>query len=159
MNALVVIYSRTGRTRRVGQEIAAALGAELEVIADRRSRRGLFGFLRSGCEALQAKTPAITPPQHDPRDYDLVVIGTPIWGGRMASPIRTYLMRFRGAFRRAAFFCTSQGGGHRDALAEMARLAGVEPVATLEVSAREMQLGQDAEAIKEFAARLAEHSG
>lgn len=156
MKALVVVYSWTGRTLSLARQIAEELGADLEAIHDRTGRRGLLGFLRSGYEALSGKIPPIAEPKHDPGEYDLVVIGTPIWAGRMSSPVRAYLHRFRGKLRRAAFFATSGGGGHKKALAEMARVADVEPISTLELTADQLESGRATEAIGEFIARLRE---
>ncbi|MBC7098879.1 NAD(P)H-dependent oxidoreductase [Candidatus Bipolaricaulota bacterium] len=159
MKTLVVVYSRTGTTLSLAKGIADALAADLEVIEDRVNRRGLLGFLRSGYEALRKKLPPIADPKHDPEDYDLVVVGTPIWAGRMSSPVRAYLHRFRGKLRKAAFFATSAGGGHQNALAEMAQVADVEPIPTLELAADQLKRGNAAEAVDEFIARLSRPAG
>ncbi|KUK27085.1 MAG: hypothetical protein XD60_0760 [Acetothermia bacterium 64_32] len=154
MKTLVAIYSRSGTTLSVGKRIADALGADLEVIEDRVNRRGILGFLRSGYEALAKRVPPIAEPKHDPGDYDLVVVGTPIWAGRMSSPVRAYLHRFRGKLPRAAFFATSAGGGHTKALAEMAEVAGVEPLSTLELTADQLESEEATRAVGEFTAEL-----
>lgn len=154
MKTLVAIYSRSGTTLSVGKRIADALGADLEVIEDRVNRRGILGFLRSGYEALAKRGPPIAEPKHDPGDYDLVVVGTPIWAGRMSSPARAYLHRFRGKLPRAAFFATSAGGGHEKALSEMGELAGVEPLATLEITRRQIDVGSADGPIADFVAEI-----
>jgi len=139
LKGLVVVYSRTGRTLAVGEKIAARLGADIERIAEPRERRGIFGFVRSGYEALREKKPPIVEPKRDPSRYDIVIVGTPIWAGRMASPMRTYLSRFAGGFHRAAFFATSSSGRNDAALRGMARVAGVEPIAVMELAPRDLK--------------------
>ena len=50
---LVVDYSRTGNTHLVAKAIAHDCGADLERIREVRSRRGLWGYLRSAREAMK----------------------------------------------------------------------------------------------------------
>lgn len=150
MKILVVAYSRTGNTLSVAKRIAGELQADLEVIEDKTYRKGILGFLRSGYDALSKKVPPIAEPKHDPGDYELAIIGTPIWAGRMSSPVRAYLLRFRGRFGQVAFFATSLGGGHGKALAEMAEVAAAKPLATVEVTSDQVRKGKEAEALKAF---------
>jgi flavodoxin len=76
---LVVDYSRSGNTHDVAKAISRGCCADLERIHDERSRAGLWGYLRSAREALKQKPGHIRRPKHDPADYDLVVLGSPVW--------------------------------------------------------------------------------
>jgi len=150
MKILVVVYSRTGNTLSVAKRIAGELQADLEVIEDKTDRKGILGFLRSGYEALRKKVPPIAEPKHNPGDYELVIIGTPIWAGRMSSPVRAYLLRFHGRFGQGAFFATSAGGGYGKALAEMAEVVAAKPLATVEITSDQVRKGKEVEALKAF---------
>lgn len=138
---LVVDYSRTGNTHKVGAAIAKACDADLEEIRDSRPRRGLWGWIRSAREAMRAMPAEIRPTKRDPASYDLVVVGSPVWTGHVSSPMRSYLTQRRGSFARLALFVTEGGSGGPRALAEMASLAGRQAAATMELRARE--LGDD----------------
>lgn len=159
MKSLVVVYSGTGSTLSVAQRIATELGADLETIEDKVDRKGILGFLRSGYEALREKTPPIAEPKHNPRKYDLVVVGTPIWAGRMSSPVRTYLSRTSGLFKQVAFFCTSRGGGNQRVFFEMARIAAAEPIATLELTSAQVKAGEGSTSIQNFVSKVREVLG
>lgn len=150
MKILMAVYSMTGNTLSVAKRIAKELGADLEIIEDNVNRRGIFGFLRSGYEAATKKTLPISEPKHNPSDYEITIIGTPIWAGRMSSPVRSYLMRFQECFKQVAFFATSLGGGHEKTFSEMAELTGVKPLATVEITSGEIKRGKGAEALKAF---------
>ncbi|MCD6456998.1 MAG: flavodoxin family protein [Methanophagales archaeon] len=150
MKTLVVVYSRTGNTLSVAKRIAGELEADLEVIEDKTDRKGILGFLRSGYEALRKKVPPIAEPKHNPGDYELVIIGTPIWAGRISSPVRAYLLRFHGHFGQMAFFATSAGGGHGKALDEMAEFTAAKPLATVEITSDHVRRGKEVEALKPF---------
>ena len=150
MKTLVAVYSRTGNTLSVAKKIAKELDANLEIIRDKINRKGILGFLRSGYESVRKKIPPIVEPKYNPKDFDLVIIGTPIWAGSMSSPVRAYILRFRGHFKKVAFFATSAGGGHDKALNEMAELAEAKPLAKIDISLRQLKRDNGEEAIKTF---------
>lgn len=131
---LVLYYSRTGFTQTIARQIAGACSADLEPIEDVTGGSHASGYVRSAIEAaLHVATP-IRPAKHVPSDYDIVVIGTPIWCGNVASPVRSYLKRQRRQFRRVAFFCSYGGSGQAKVLRDLESLCGRPAVATLAVA-------------------------
>lgn len=108
---LVVCYSRGGTTFEVAKYVAEALDADLERIEDCSTRKGVVGFVRSAVEAIAKGLPTIRT-LRDPRDYDFVVLGTPVWAGTVASPLRSYLTAHPGKIRLAGCFAvmTALGG-------------------------------------------------
>ena len=111
MRPLVVFYSRTGRTRKVGEAIATALDCDSEELVDTRKRSGPIGFMRSGREAQSKQLTVLQPVKRDPSLYDIVILGTPIWMGTMSSAMRTYIAENKSKFNRVAFFL--HAGRHR----------------------------------------------
>jgi flavodoxin len=154
MRTLVVFYSRSGHTQQVAREIAARCGADLEPIHESRSRRGLWGYLRSSWEALIHAAPPISPSIKDPGRYDLVVIGTPIWNFGLAAPVRAYAQRYSDRFKRVAFFCTEGGSGDARAFAELSRICGQEPVATFALTERQLPKPAHTGPLSEFLEHL-----
>jgi len=148
--ALVAYYSRTGHTRQVAEVIAAQLGADVEPIQDVRPRSGLLGYWRSGCEALHKTAVGIEPVEKDPDGYDLVVLGTPVWAGRMSSPLRAYINAHRANFARVAVFCTEGGASGEKAMRQVAELCDRLPVATLIVTERELGSGAFRQKVADF---------
>ncbi len=151
---LVVYFSRTGTTRKVAGEITARAQAECEEIRESRGRRGLLGYLRSAREALARRIGEIDAPKHDPALYDLVVIGSPVWASNMSAPVRAYLTRHLGQFRRVAFFCTQGGSGGAKVVQAMAELCGQPPVATLVLNEREIRAGRHQRQLDAFVSSL-----
>ena len=146
---LIAYYSRSGTTRRVADSLAAALKCDIEEITEPRSRAGLFGYARSLMEARQKRASIIAPAKRDPSSYDLIVVGTPIWGWSVSSPVRAYLIANRTRLPRVAFFRTLGGAGDKNALAQMQGLAGKAPDALCAITAREASTG-------DFGPRLAD---
>ena len=92
---LCIYYSRTGNTRRAVKAIAADLGAEIVAISDEEERGGWRGYIRCGMDAMKTSTRPLLPFQTEKplSEYRLVIIATPVWAGRCASPIRALLKR------------------------------------------------------------------
>ena len=149
---LVVYYTRTGTTQQLARWIAAALDGDLERIVDRTRRTGVLGYLRSGYEAGLQRLVPIEPPVRDPTQYDLVVVGTPIWNASVSSPVRSYLEAHRNELRKVAFFCTCGGRGDKRTFGQMTDVCGVAPIATLAV--RESTIEDCAPAVERFAAEI-----
>ena len=83
--SLVVFYSWTGNTGKVARALAETLSAELEEIREVKPRGGLFAFLRSGMEASRKRPAPIVRCSRNLADYDLVILGSPVWAASMAS--------------------------------------------------------------------------
>ena len=135
---LVVYYSRTGTTRRLAADLAQALGADIDEIHDAGGRMGFLGYWRSVSEARGRHATVISPALLDPADYDLVVIGTPVWAWSLSSPVRAYLTLHRPRLPNVAFFATLGGAGAESAFAQMQAVAGKPPQQVLAVTAAEM---------------------
>lgn len=151
---LVVCYSRSGTTLRVAREIATALGADLERIEEASQRAGKSGFVVSAFETLAKGLPSIGV-RHDPRAYELVVIGTPVWLGSMCSPVRSYVFMHRGRLPRLAFFATMRGRGADSALAELKLVCQAEDAPTCAISMRDVEKGRHWRRVDRFTQQLA----
>ena len=148
---LVVFYSRTGTTRRVAHAVAQSLGAEIEEIADLKRRTGLFGLFGAIRDALGRRCTPIGEPDRNPADYDIVILGSPVWVGRMSAPVRSYLDRFQGRFKAVAFLCTSGGKNNEIALfADMAEAADCAPTAVVAMTEAEVSKGSEWEKVGAF---------
>jgi menaquinone-dependent protoporphyrinogen IX oxidase len=130
---LVVYYSRTGHTEAIACGLARACDADLESIQEVSAlrRRGLFGYLRSGYEGTFRREVPIRAPHHDPRAYDVVLIGSPTWNSALCSPVRAYLGRYVGALPDVGFFATCEGRGADQVVQQMTEIVGKQPLATL----------------------------
>ncbi len=122
MRYLVVYYSRTGNSKFVAEKISAELNADVEEVVDLKSRRGWLGFLRAGYDATVGKDTKIEKTQKLPNDYDVVVVGTPVWNSRLTPAIRTYLKENDLAGKNVAVFSTNEGRGNEKTLAMLRSL-------------------------------------
>jgi flavodoxin len=106
MKSLVVYYSRTGKTRLVAERIAAELGSDIEEIIDLKSREGKLGWMSATRDASSEKETQIAPTKKIPKDYDLLIIGTPVWAFNLTPAIRTYIKNNDLSRKKVALFFT-----------------------------------------------------
>lgn len=150
---LVVFHSRSGHTRRIGRMLAARLQADSEEIGfDTPGAQP--GYLRCALQAALGGTAAVRAARHDPAEYELVLVGTPVWCWSLPAPVRGWLEQNRLGPAQVAFFCTMGGSGARRAFAQMRRACGKAPRATLALTEAQLEAGPRA-AVDAFAARLA----
>jgi hypothetical protein len=123
---LVVFYSQGTTTRRVASDLAELAGADIEEIVD---ESGLSGYFRPGALATFKRSTRIGTPTHDPPEYDVVFVCTPVWSWSLSPPVRAWLEANRGELASAGFVTVS-GDTKPDRIArDMARTGGVEPFA------------------------------
>ena len=124
MKKLVVYYSRTGNTKFVAEKIANQLNADISEIIDRKNRKGRLVFLTGGFAALREKLTKIeTSKSID--DYDLIIVGSPVWAGKITPAIRTFLVNNDFSDKQVAFFITLGGDKPKKALINMEKI--IEP--------------------------------
>src|SRR3989338_8550287 len=104
MKALIVYYSRTGTTKKVAEELADRLKADKEEIIDKKNRKGPIGYMIAGKDAMRKKLTKINELKKNPENYDLLVIGTPIWAFTMVPAIRTFLIKIKNYNKKIALF-------------------------------------------------------
>ena len=155
MKTLVAYYSRTGNTKRVAEALTENLNADIEAIMSDTKEKGTGRLAMQAFLRVRAK---ITQTTNDAASYDMVVIGSPVWVGKMSSPIRTYLAQNKDKFTSVAFFCThgnprSEGGVKM--LESMETLSGKKAAAVFDVPARRGS-GAYVGRAKRFAAALLE---
>jgi flavodoxin len=152
MKILVTYYSRTGTTKAVGEAIAKELGADCEEIVDLKRRTGLrpIRFLIAGYDAFMRRLTDISV-KRNPQDYELIIIGTPIWAGKMTPAVRMYLTSQRLDGKKVCFFCTGGGPGVEKTFEEARRLTPDSTViGNLALTAGEVKSGSFLEKVKTF---------
>jgi flavodoxin len=136
---LIVYYSLGGNTERVARDLAAHLGADLQPIHELTNRRGFRGYIRAAFDSLRERPALLGDIARNAADYDLTIVGTPIWVGRITPPVRTYLGTIRGAVRNVAFFTTSGGTAPENVVPGMERLLNLHAIASTGLAQRELR--------------------
>ena len=88
---LIVYYSRTGNSRIVADALMEYLSGTIEEIQSTKNRDGLLGVFTCVLDQLLDRDDILKPLDKDPRNYDPVIIVSPIWIGKISSPARTFI--------------------------------------------------------------------
>jgi menaquinone-dependent protoporphyrinogen IX oxidase len=136
---LVAYYSLGGNTGRIAKDLAARLGADILQIRELAERRGLLGYLGAALDSLRERSALLARLGKSAGDYDLVLVGTPVWAGRITPAARTYLKTLRGQARHVAFFSTSGGTDVARLVPAMQQLVGQEALASVGFTQAELR--------------------
>jgi hypothetical protein len=151
---LVVVYSYTGTSRRLSQQLCSQTGWQLAEVVEDRPRRGILGICRCVLDSLFRRRPAIHYDGPFPRNFDAVVLVSPIWLGRLAGPMRSFVTRRRDHLPDVAVISVAGAIGDFAAAAEVADLVGEAPIISTTFTAREIDDGTCAGRLQFFGAAL-----
>jgi flavodoxin len=127
MKSLVVFYSLDGHTRRVAESIAKASGADIRELRPRKanSKTGFLKYFLGGMHASFGHKEALRDPLPDLTPYDRVLIGTPVWAGKPAPAVNTFLAGCNLEKKQVLLFACSGGADNAKCFDTMkARLHG-----------------------------------
>ena len=110
MKCIVIYYSLTGNTKLIAELIAKSIKADLEQLTlVKPMPKGFTKFIIGGYQAIFNRNPKLKPYKIDFNKYDLIFLGSPIWGGKNAPAINTFLNDNTLHDKKICFFCTSGG--------------------------------------------------
>lgn len=134
-DTLIVFYSLEGNVDFVARALAKELGADLCRLETEKEypKKGLLKFFHGGKDAVAGLKPALKTALPDTAPYAKVVIAAPVWAGKPAAPINTFLEQADLSGKKVFAFTSSAGGNGDKALAMMldaAKKKGGEAVAS-----------------------------
>ncbi len=109
---LVIYYSYEGNTEQIAKVIANKLNADVLFLkpVKEMTSKGFTKFLWGGRQVVLKKKPELKPLKKNPLDYDVLVIGTPVWAYTFTPPLRTFFGEIPLKGKKIALFCTHEGG-------------------------------------------------
>jgi len=157
LKALIVYYTRTGQTKVVAETIRAILQCDVEELADTQKRSGLFGYMRAGRQTMKKELTVLKPLAKDPSQYDVVVVGTPVWVYNLSVPVRTYLEQNKDKIKKLAIFCTHGGKESFGAAFQSAEeITGLLAIAKLNLRTKEVKRAEHVEKTTAFVRKVEE---
>lgn len=152
LRTLIAYYPASKDSHGIVHAICASLGpgTDLQPLVEPRARATVTGVLRAIVDTLSRHKPAPARLHHDPARYDVLILGGPARGRRMAAPVRRYARRHGASARHVAF--VHMGCGHHadDAFFELEEYCGQVPCATLVVGQGHAKPPADRDALARF---------
>ena len=123
-NMLITYYSRTGNTREIANQIHERVGSEIIELQTVKSypedyeavKKQAMQELNSGFKpALKTKVEKIG-------SYDVIFVGTPIWWGTIAAPVKSFLSQYDLSGKSIVPFITHAGSGLGRSVSDISKL-------------------------------------
>lgn len=134
MKTAVIYYSLEGNTKHAAEKIAARLDADIiQLIPVKEYPTGKVSkYFWGGKSATFGEAPKLEPYRFDQNQYDLVILGTPIWAGTFAPPLRTFTRENKLTDKKVALFACCSGGATEKCFEQLKKdIGGSTVVSTL----------------------------
>ena len=124
MKRVIVYYSLEGNTKQAAESLAGQLQAELLEIRPLKDipEEGGRKFMIGGMQAMFGICPKLADVSVDLAAYDEIILGTPVWAGKCAPAIRSFLKKNHLDEKVCAVFTCSGGGDNAGCIADLEKL-------------------------------------
>ena len=153
---LVAYFSATGHTAPIAEYAADILGADLYEIKAKQpyTEVDLAYYTDGRCDKEQADPsvrPEIDGKVENMEQYDIILIGHPIWHGQAPRIISTFLETYDFANKTLVTFCTSASSGLGSSASD---LYGLVPSSAKWLESRRFAIGASNEEVGEWLAEI-----
>lgn len=127
---LVAYYSQSGHTAKLAHQIAAAADADLHQVTVGQDAYPADMYATDDVFKQQLNTqhfPQLTSHLPNPAQYDLLLVGGPVWDQRVSGPVISFLQQINGFTGRVADFSSaySATGNYEQDFCQLADNAGL----------------------------------
>lgn len=134
MKTLIAYFSFSGNNEMLAKELQNMVRGDLYQIRERRKRSGISIFL----DVLFKRVPKIEKPDIAINQYDHVIIVGPVWAGRIANPVKSFLKLEKDNLRDYSFISLCGNGGNKHLRQELTSLSGKTPVSIMELPVNDL---------------------
>ena len=149
---LILYYSLTGNTRAGCEALQKELDATIVEIKDLRKRSGKWGFFKTAIGSLFGRHTKIEPEKIDFTGYQHIILGSPIWTGKLSMAIRTVIGRNSFEGKKVVIYTTTNAyekEKQKEKARKLVRKAGGDVVGYYQVLAKEKVNGKKIDRTKE----------
>lgn len=121
---LITYYSRNGNTREIANQIHRSVGGdifEIQVVEPYPEDYEEVKKIAMHEQASDLK-PALKTKVEKIGSYDVIFVGTPIWWGTIAAPVKSFLLQYDLSGKTIVPFITHQGSGLGRSVADISKL-------------------------------------
>ena len=152
MSTLVVYFSFTGSTKFIAEKIAETMNADNAQLKTSKEypADGFKKYFFGGKSVIFGEKPDLVNEPIDWNRYDTIIIGTPVWAGSFAPPIKSFISQYKIRGKRIALFASHGGGGAKKCFAKLKKeLSGNEFICEIDfVEPKKNREGNTSKAVK-----------
>ena len=140
-NIMILYYSLTGNTKACCEALQKGLETDIIEIKDLSDRSGGWGFFKSAIGSLLGMHTDIEPEKPDLSAYSNVILGSPIWTGKLSMATRTLIDKNSFEGKKVVIFTTTNAfeqEKYKEKSKNLVREAGGEIVGYYQVLAKEV---------------------
>ncbi|MCL2774577.1 MAG: hypothetical protein FWD71_14705 [Oscillospiraceae bacterium] len=125
IKTLIVYYSRSGKSEIIAKDLQNRTGCDTDKIE--YANKNKISFIGAGFEAAFRKKVKIKGAGHNPGDYERIIFVTPVWAGKISTPIRSYMSENKANIKSYSLIATCGGSEIAGAIKDAADIMQKEP--------------------------------
>jgi len=134
MKTLIAYFSFSGNNEILAKELQNIVPADLYQIREMKKRTGISILL----DVLFKRVPEIEKPDIAINQYDHVILAAPVWAGRIANPVKSFLKLEKDNIRDYSFISMCGNGGNKHLGEELISLSGKTPSSIMELPVNDL---------------------
>jgi flavodoxin len=149
---LILYHSLTGNTKSGCEVLQQELGADIMEVKDLIDRSGKWGFFKTAIGSLVGRHTRIEPEKLDLTGYQNIILGSPIWTGKLSMAMRTFIDRNRFDGKKVIIFTTTNAfekEEYKEKSKNLVRQAGGDVIGYYQILAKEEVAGEKIDRTKE----------
>ena len=131
MKPLIVYFSHSGNNVKLANELRDRIGCEMYEIKEKKKRKDLSILF----DVLLKRNSRLAPIDVDVSEYGPIILLAPIWAGKIAAPMRTFIKMEGDKLTDYSFItlCTGAKGQREKIANELSSLTAQKPTAVTEL--------------------------
>jgi flavodoxin len=115
MKSLIVFYSHSGNNEKLAYRLKELVGCDIYKISEVKKRKTISILI----DLLFKRTPKLATPTICVKDYDSIIFVAPIWGGKIASPMKAFIEQEKNNFAKYFYITLCNSGiGQKEKIVE-----------------------------------------
>ncbi|WP_147805203.1 flavodoxin family protein [Alkalicoccus halolimnae] len=129
MKLLILYYSHSGNNEKLAVELQERIGCDKYEVKEKKKRKDISIFF----DFLLKRNSRLAPIEFDVSEYGPVILLAPIWAGKIAAPMRTFIKREKLTDYSFITLCSGADGQREKIASELATLTPEKPTAVAEL--------------------------
>ena len=109
MKPLIVYYSHSGNNAKLAAELRDRIGCAMYEIKEQKKRKNLSIFI----DFLVKRDSRLAPVDFAVKDYGPVILLAPVWAGKIAAPMRTFIKKEKANLTDYSFITICSGAARK----------------------------------------------